>query len=46
MQVTFKIYNHLRIAATFFLALIIIAGVIYNLSQAKIRAKVKVQNNL
>ncbi len=39
MQVNFKIYNTVRIAATFFLALIIIAGVIFNLSQAKNREK-------
>lgn len=37
MQVNFKIYNTTRIAATFFLALIIIAGVIFNLIQAKSR---------
>lgn len=37
MQFNFKIYNKVRIAATFFLALIIVAGIIYNLSQAKIR---------
>ena len=35
MQFSFKIYHPLRIAATFFLALLIIAGVIYNLSQSK-----------
>ncbi len=39
VKLNFKIYNTTRIVATFFLALIIIAGVIYNLSQAKIREK-------
>lgn len=43
MQVNFRIYNTTRIAATFFIALIIIAGVIFNLSQAKIREKGKEQ---
>ena len=37
VQVNFRIYNNVRIAATFFLALIIVAGIIYNLSQAKNR---------
>ena len=37
IKFNFKIYHPLRIAATFFLALLIIAGVIYNLSQAKNR---------
>jgi hypothetical protein len=43
MQFNFKIYNTTRIATTFFLALIIIAGVILNLSQARNRGKEKVQ---
>lgn len=37
IKLSFKIYNRVRIAATFFLTLLIIAGVIYNFSQAKIR---------
>ena len=37
IKLNFKIYNKLRIAATFFIVLIIVAGVIYNLSQAKKR---------
>lgn len=48
IKLNFKIYNRVRIAATFFLVLLIIAGVIYNLNQAKIRKleeKEKTPNN-
>ena len=37
VRLNFSIYNNVRIAATFFLVLIIVAGIIYNLSQAKNR---------
>ena len=37
IKLNFKIYHTLRIAATFFLVLLIIAGVIYNFSQMKNR---------
>ncbi|MBQ7706024.1 MAG: hypothetical protein IJT73_11485 [Selenomonadaceae bacterium] len=39
VKLNFKIYNTTRIAATFFLALLVIAGVIYNLSQAKLGSR-------
>lgn len=45
IKLSFKIYNRVRIAATFFLTLLIIAGVIYNLNQAKIREQVKKGNS-
>ena len=41
----FKIYHPVRIAATFFIVLLIIAGVIYNLNQAKIREIGKVERD-
>ena len=37
IKLNFKIYNKLRIAATFFLALIIVAGIAYNLSESRKR---------
>lgn len=45
VQVNFRIYNNVRIAATFFLALIIVAGIIYNLSQSKQRKNKLDQDN-
>ena len=37
VRLNFVIYNNVRIAATFFLVLIIVAGIIFNLSQTKNR---------
>ncbi len=46
IKLNFKIYHKVRIAATFFLALILIGGVIFNLSQTrKLKNKVSIEKN-